>query len=133
MNFSDFNLDTRLLDGTRALAFEAPTPIQEEVIPLILANLDVVGLAQTGTGKTAAFALPLLQALLDQPHDFVQALILTPTRELADQVRKMRAAVARGDRLVPLQVLDFLRTWLAEHIVERDGKYADHFREHGVR
>src|SRR5512139_940612 len=67
------------------LGYEAPTPIQRQTIPLLLQGRDVVGQAQTGTGKTAAFALPILQNL-DANLNAVQALILTPTRELALQV-----------------------------------------------
>ncbi len=86
MNFSDFTLDKELLAGLKAAQYHTPTPIQEQVIPAILAKRDVVGLAQTGTGKTAAYALPILQSLLHMSRGPVQVLVLVPTRELADQV-----------------------------------------------
>ena len=83
--FSDFNLSKPLMQALDDAGYEAPTPIQVEMIPHVLAGRDVVGQAQTGTGKTAAFALPLLANLnlrLKQP----QVLVLAPTRELALQV-----------------------------------------------
>ncbi|MFT4296412.1 MAG: DEAD/DEAH box helicase [Micropruina sp.] len=84
--FDDLGLDDRLLRTLRQLGYESPTPIQAATIPLLLNGRDVVGLAQTGTGKTAAFALPALQ-LLDLKHGKApQVLVLAPTRELAVQV-----------------------------------------------
>ena len=83
--FSSLNLQPQLVQAVSDLGFETPTPIQSAVIPLMLAGQDVIGQAQTGTGKTAAFGLPILNNLIpDQNH--VQSLILTPTRELAIQV-----------------------------------------------
>lgn len=92
MNFKDFKLDEKLLKAIEEMGYETATPIQEEAIPHILAGKDLLGCAQTGTGKTAAFALPLIQHLLDNPTaNFtprpVKILILTPTRELAIQIR----------------------------------------------
>jgi ATP-dependent RNA helicase RhlE len=71
--------------GVRALGYVTPTPIQEQAIPPILQGRDLIGLAQTGTGKTAAFVLPILQRLLQGPRGRVRALIISPTRELAEQ------------------------------------------------
>jgi ATP-dependent RNA helicase DeaD len=83
--FSELNLLPELAQAVTALGYESPTPVQSSVIPLMLEGRDVIGQAQTGTGKTAAFALPMLQNLLhDQRH--IQGLVLTPTRELALQV-----------------------------------------------
>ena len=83
--FTELGLDPRLVEALTALGYEAPTPIQQATIPRVLAGGDVIGQAQTGTGKTAAFALPILQLI--QPKDrHTQALVLTPTRELAMQV-----------------------------------------------
>ncbi len=95
MKFSEFKLDKKLLAGVRESQFIAPTPIQRQVIPHILAKRDVVGLAQTGTGKTAAYILPILQSLLNVPRSSIQVLILVPTRELADQVNQEVLALAR--------------------------------------
>jgi ATP-dependent RNA helicase DeaD len=83
--FSTLNLQPQLVQAVADLGYETPTPIQVDVIPLMLAGHDLIGQAQTGTGKTAAFALPILQNLIpNQKH--VQALVLAPTRELAVQV-----------------------------------------------
>ncbi|HOM64413.1 MAG TPA: DEAD/DEAH box helicase [Ignavibacteriales bacterium] len=83
--FKDFNLSKEVLKAISDLGFEEPTPIQAEAIPYIIEGYDVVGLAKTGTGKTAAFGLPLIDKIdpkIKQP----QALILAPTRELAIQI-----------------------------------------------
>ncbi|MEA2574817.1 MAG: ATP-dependent helicase RhlE [Chloroflexia bacterium] len=86
MTFKSFNLDPRVMSGVEALGYEVPTPIQNQAIPPVMQGRDVMGLAQTGTGKTAAFVLPILQRLLDGPRGHVRALILAPTRELAEQI-----------------------------------------------
>ncbi len=88
MNFADFSLDPRLNAAVDAVGFETPTPIQEQAIPLVLAGRDVLGLAQTGTGKTAAFALPILQRLTTGPLRKVRVLVVAPTRELAEQIHQ---------------------------------------------
>lgn len=80
MNFESFNLDTKINAGVKTLGFTVPTPIQQQAIPAILEGNDVMGLAQTGTGKTAAFALPILQRLLSGPRKRVRSLIIAPTR-----------------------------------------------------
>lgn len=88
MSFSYFDLDPRLQAGVRAMGFTQPTPIQAATIPAALAGQDILGSAETGTGKTAAYMLPVLQRLLSAPtggHK-IRALILVPTRELALQV-----------------------------------------------
>lgn len=74
--------------GLKDLRYSEPTPIQEECIPLILEGKDVIGAAQTGTGKTGAFVIPLLQKILNNRSDHTQALILSPTRELAQQIEE---------------------------------------------
>ncbi|HMA33550.1 MAG TPA: DEAD/DEAH box helicase [Chloroflexia bacterium] len=86
MTFTVFNFDRRVAAGVQALGYQVPTPIQAQAMPPILAGRDVMGLAQTGTGKTAAFVLPILQRLLPGPRGRVRALILAPTRELAEQI-----------------------------------------------
>ena len=85
--FSDLNLHPQLLQAVTELGYETPTPIQENMIPLMLAGHDVIGQAQTGTGKTAAFALPILHNITPGTGK-VQALVVAPTRELALQVSK---------------------------------------------
>ncbi len=86
MSFKDFQFHPKVNAGITACKYTTPTPIQKEAIPPILAGRDMLGLAQTGTGKTAAFVLPLLQRLLDGPRKKVRALIVAPTRELAEQI-----------------------------------------------
>ncbi|MBG0787727.1 MAG: DEAD/DEAH box helicase [Anaerolineaceae bacterium] len=85
MKFSIFNFNPQINAGINAAGYQSPTPIQEEAIPAILVGKDVLGLAQTGTGKTAAFALPILQKLMKGKRGRVRALVLSPTRELAEQ------------------------------------------------
>ncbi len=92
-SFADFNLDPRILTAIDSMGYKAPTPIQEQAIPVVMKGGDVMGAAQTGTGKTAGFGLPLIARVLPKANTSVsparhpvRALILTPTRELADQV-----------------------------------------------
>jgi ATP-dependent RNA helicase RhlE len=86
LKFSDFNFEKNLQEGLDSMGFETPTPIQEQAIPIILSNRDLIGCAQTGTGKTAAFLLPILNKLATQSTDAVNTLIIVPTRELALQI-----------------------------------------------
>ena len=88
MNFELFPLDNRVRAGIQAAGYKTPTPIQEQAIPPILAGRDLVGIAQTGTGKTAAFIVPILQRLVTHPGRNLRALILAPTRELAEQTNE---------------------------------------------
>jgi len=85
MSFESYNLHPSIMAGIRALGYVTPTPIQNQAIPPIMQGRDLIGLAQTGTGKTAAFVLPILQRLLKSPRGHVSALIISPTRELAGQ------------------------------------------------
>ncbi|HNP16875.1 MAG TPA: DEAD/DEAH box helicase [Fulvivirga sp.] len=87
MKFVDFGLDSKVLDGIKAIGFEEATPVQEKAIPVILANRDIIASAQTGTGKTAAFLLPIIHQIINGDHDeSIKALIIVPTRELAVQI-----------------------------------------------
>src|SRR6201985_415468 len=92
--FADLRLDPVILEAVRDVGYEAPSPIQEEAIPPLLEGRDVIGQAQTGSGKTAAFGLPLLQ-YVDPSDQEVQALVLTPTRELCIQVTQALRAYGR--------------------------------------
>ena len=85
MSFENFQFHPKINAGIVACGYTIPTPIQEQAIPPILAGRDILGLAQTGTGKTAAFVLPLLQRLIEGPRKRVRGLIVAPTRELAEQ------------------------------------------------
>jgi len=96
VTFETFSLDARIQAGIRSMGFETPTPIQKQAIPHILAGHDVLGLAQTGTGKTAAFMLPILQRLTRGPRRNVRALILAPTRELAEQTHETTRQLGRN-------------------------------------
>ncbi|NBY30431.1 MAG: DEAD/DEAH box helicase [Sphingobacteriia bacterium] len=86
MGFDRFGLHPDVLDGLVAMGFRKPSPVQEQAIPLILDGRDLIACAQTGTGKTAAFVLPLIDHLIDLDDRHLSALILTPTRELALQI-----------------------------------------------
>jgi len=90
LRFSEFGFDDRLLEGIEASGYDTATPVQEQVIPLILEGKDVIASAQTGTGKTAAFLLPLINRMLTSAHDphTINALIIVPTRELAIQIEQ---------------------------------------------
>lgn len=92
--FSDFNISTLLKKNIAQRGYLEPTPIQDQVIPHILANRDVVGIANTGTGKTAAFLIPLLNKVIENRHEKV--LIIAPTRELALQVRDELRSFSQG-------------------------------------
>ncbi len=103
MKFEDLNICTPILKAIKTEGYTAPTPIQEQAIPVILEGRDLVGCAQTGTGKTAAFAMPILQLLYEQQQELkfrrtareIKALILTPTRELAVQIEESLEAYGR--------------------------------------
>ncbi|MFV0348046.1 MAG: DEAD/DEAH box helicase [Halodesulfovibrio sp.] len=98
MSFESFSFDRRIVSGIVACGYETPTPIQAEAIPAILRGQDVLGLAQTGTGKTAAFALPILQHLINSDADRrgpVRVLVLAPTRELALQIQESFIALGK--------------------------------------
>ena len=96
MLFIDFDFDDDLLDGIDAMGYDEATPVQEQVIPAVLDGRDVIAAAQTGTGKTAAFLLPILQKLISEPHagQSINALILVPTRELAQQISQTLEGIA---------------------------------------
>ncbi len=94
MTFDDFDLDYGLLDGIDAMGYRTPTPIQQQAIPVILAGHDLIACAQTGTGKTAAFVLPLLDKILQTEAGGINALILVPTRELAVQIDQQIEAMS---------------------------------------
>lgn len=99
MNFEEFSLDPRLNAGIHDVGFETPTPIQQQAIPLVLEGRDLLGLAQTGTGKTAAFVLPILQRLTKGKLRQARALIVAPTRELAEQIHETCVELGRHTRV----------------------------------
>jgi len=116
-NFEDFHFNSQLLANIKANSFSKPTPIQDKLIPSILEGRDVLGVANTGTGKTAAFALPLIDAIIKNPRKKI--LILAPTRELAQQIKddfrsftpglKVYLALAIGGAYMGEQIMNIRR------------------------
>jgi ATP-dependent RNA helicase RhlE len=97
MNFSEFGVDARLMRTIEHAGYESPTPIQAKAIPVALEGKDLIGTAQTGTGKTAAFVLPILHRLLSTGQNgHHRALIVTPTRELAEQINDTVKMLSKG-------------------------------------
>ncbi len=131
--FSDLGLATPILEAVEACGYQSPTPIQAEAIPLILEGKDIIGASQTGTGKSAAFALPLLSMI--EPTGQPQVLVLEPTRELADQLAEsFRKYAAKTNIKVGLlyggvsygkQVEDLKRG--VDVVVATPGRLVDHF------
>ncbi len=141
MNFDQFNLDSRLLAGIRSLGYTTPTPIQIKAIPAALAGEDLIGTAQTGTGKTAAFILPILNKLLTGPRRRARALIVTPTRELAEQIQEVVRSLSTGTGLRSVSLyggvgaapqVRALREG-AEILVACPGRLLDHVRQGHTR
>src|SRR5436190_16111205 len=109
MTFENLNLITPILSALQAEGYTNPKPIQQQAIPLLLEGKDLLGCAQTGTGKTAAFAIPILQHLSAMPtpargQNRIKALILTPTRELAIQIEESFKAYGKNTNLKPLVI-----------------------------
>ncbi|MBU0481143.1 MAG: DEAD/DEAH box helicase [Proteobacteria bacterium] len=134
MSFKSFNFDQKINNGIQACGYTAPTPIQLETIPQILKGRDIMGLAQTGTGKTAAFVLPMLQKLVSGPRRQVRAVIVAPTRELAEQIHENIEKLGRQTGLRSVSVyggvskvgqLKSFRTGV-EIIVACPGRLLDH-------
>jgi ATP-dependent RNA helicase RhlE len=136
MSFSSFALRPELLRGVDALGFTQPTPIQQQAIPPARDGRDVLACAMTGSGKTAAFALPILQRVLATPKRATRALILSPTRELAAQIDEHIRALALGTRATSAavfggvgmepQVQAFRRP--VDILVATPGRLLDHFQ-----
>jgi ATP-dependent RNA helicase RhlE len=98
LDFEQFSFDPRIRAGIKAAGYTTPTPIQQQAIPAVLQGHDVLGVAQTGTGKTAAFVLPILQRLTRGPLGRVRALIIAPTRELAEQIHEVTVDLGQRTR-----------------------------------
>ena len=135
-SFAALGLSQPLIQALLDVGYESPTPIQEQTIPLLLAGGDVIGQAQTGTGKTAAFALPILQKL-DLTASGPQALVLTPTRELAIQVAEAVHSYAKHlgrARAVPIYGGDSIQKQIGrlrsgvQVVVGTPGRIMDHLR-----
>ncbi len=104
MNFDRFSLNPTIMAGVQALGYTTPTPIQLEAIPPIMEGKDVMGLAQTGTGKTAAFVLPILQRLMPGRRNGVRALVIAPTRELTEQTLQATRQLGRKTGLACVSI-----------------------------
>ena len=140
ISFKQFGLSENLLKAINDVGYEAPSPIQLKTIPILLAGKDMVGQAQTGTGKTAAFALPMLEKI-DYKSKQVQALVLTPTRELAIQVAEAFHTYAKhigSIRVLPIyggqsisQQIRHLRSGV-QVIVGTPGRVMDHMRRETI-
>ncbi len=136
MSFTHFNLDSRLNAGINHAGFTTPTPIQEKAIPLALQGHDLIGTAQTGTGKTAAFVLPILHHILKNPGKGTRALIITPTRELAEQIHQTIGELRGGTKIRSISVyggvgpthqIEALRRGV-EIVVACPGRLLDHLQ-----
>lgn len=99
MDFKKFHLNAAVEEGVTSAGYVTPTPIQTQAIPAVMEGKDVMGLAQTGTGKTAAFALPILHRLMQGGRGYVRALVIAPTRELAEQIHQAIQTLGSKTRL----------------------------------
>ena len=99
MKFDQFGLDERIVKAIAGAGYTVPTSIQQQAIPKVMEGHDVLGLAQTGTGKTAAFTLPILQRLLKGPQRRVRALVVAPTRELAEQILQTSVTLGKNSKV----------------------------------
>lgn len=141
MRYEDAGIDARILRAVRELGFEHMTPIQEQTIPLFMTGRDIIGQAQTGTGKTAAFGIPILQKI-DPENKSLQAVILCPTRELAmqaaEELRKF-SKYMNGIKVLPVYGgQDIVRQIKnlkcgVQIVVGTPGRVMDHMRRHTLR
>jgi len=141
VSFDQFSLDQRVLSGIKSVGYTTPTPIQQEAIPIALEGRDLLGLAQTGTGKSAAFILPILQRLSSRATSRkVRALIVVPTRELAEQIHQATISLGKHTRIRSVSIyggvskgpqLAELRRG-AEIIIACPGRLLDHMNERDI-
>ena len=139
-DFNAFDLHPKVAAGVRAAGYTTPTPIQIQAMPTVLEGRDVMGLAQTGTGKTAAFALPILNRLIQGKRGTLRALIVAPTRELAEQIHDafgvlgrqtgLRSATAYGGVSINPQINRFKRG--IDILVACPGRLLDHLQRKTV-
>ena len=104
MKFSDLDLAPEIMRAIEEVGYTEPTPIQEQAIPVVIEGRDVLGIAQTGTGKTAAFGIPMLE-LIDSGIKKTQALVLAPTRELAQQIAKEISMFSKYQEQIKVDVV----------------------------
>ena len=141
MSFSQFHLDPKLQQTIADAGYTEPTPIQKAAIPAALSGIDLIGTAQTGTGKTAAFVLPILQRLLEGPRNRHRVLIVTPTRELAEQINDTVKALAKGTGIRSATIYGGVSMLPQEHalrtgveiLVACPGRLLDHIDRRNAR
>jgi ATP-dependent RNA helicase RhlE len=140
MEFHRFDFHPQVAAGVKAAGYVTPTPIQTQAIPPVMQGRDVMGLAQTGTGKTAAFVLPILQRLMQGERRRVRALVIAPTRELAEQIHEAIGDLGRETRLKSVTVYggvgfspqaEKLRRG-AEIVVACPGRLLDHISQRTI-
>jgi ATP-dependent RNA helicase RhlE len=141
VKFESFQLHPNIMAGVKAQGYTTPTPIQRHAIPQVMQGRDIMGLAQTGTGKTAAFVLPILERLLQGPHGRVRALIIAPTRELAEQIHESIKELGRQTKLHSATIyggvgvnpqIQKLRAGV-EVVVACPGRLLDHINQGTIR
>ena len=139
MNFETFNFHPSVAAGVAAAGFRTPTPIQARAIPKVFKGRDVMGLAQTGTGKTAAFVLPILNRLVEGKPGCVRALIIAPTRELAEQIHQATETLGRRTRIRSAAVYggvginpQIQKLKRADIVVACPGRLLDHIGRHSI-
>jgi ATP-dependent RNA helicase RhlE len=140
MEFSKFDFHPHVAAGVMAAGYTTPTPIQAQAIPPVLIGRDVMGLAQTGTGKTAAFVLPILNRLMQGGRGYVRALVIAPTRELAEQIHeavnslgqktRLRSVTVYGGVSINPQIEKLKRG--AEIVVACPGRLLDHIGQRTI-
>lgn len=141
MTFDELHLHPALLGAVHAIGYVEPTPVQQNAIPLVLSGADLMVQAATGTGKTAAFALPMLHRLLDKPRGQIRGLVLSPTRELAEQTQKHLIQLGRRTRLRSLSLYGGVSIYGQsarlkagiELVTACPGRLLDHMRQGTVR
>jgi ATP-dependent RNA helicase RhlE len=140
MEFQKFDFHPHVAAGVKAAGYVTPTPIQAQAIPPVMQGRDVMGLAQTGTGKTAAFVLPILERLMQGPRGRVRALVIAPTRELAEQIHQSVRSLGKETRLRSVTVYGGVSVHLqaeklkrgAEIVVACPGRLLDHINQRTV-
>ena len=139
MNFETFNFHPAVAKGVAAAGYETPTPIQARAIPQVIKGRDIMGLAQTGTGKTAAFVLPILHRLLERKSGSVRALIIAPTRELAEQIHQAIETLGCKTRIKSVSVYggvginpQIKKLERADIVVACPGRLLDHIGRHSI-
>jgi ATP-dependent RNA helicase RhlE len=139
LNFETFNFNPSVAAGVAAAGYVTPTPIQARAIPQVFKGRDIMGLAQTGTGKTAAFVLPILNRLMEHKFGCVRALIIAPTRELAEQIHQAIETLGRETHIRSVSVYggvginpQIKKLKRADVVVACPGRLLDHIGRHSI-